>query len=263
MIKKFKIIKITAARKETLRDSVVREVPLILIVNGKELTALLCSPGDLEDLARGFLFSSGWIKSNNDIKGINIDKRRHIGYVELMRKTLQNESLFKRMRTGGGGKGILFYKGQNIIKSIPVASTLTITRAKITVLMNMFLKSSPIYARTGGTHSAAIANADTIEALREDIGRHNAVDKVIGWGLKNNCDFSQKILAASGRISLEVILKMERCGIPIVISKSAPTDEAVKQAKASHITLIGFVRADSMNVYSCARRIKWNKDVFL
>ncbi len=122
--------------------------------------------------------------------------------------------------------------------------------------MTDFQKESKIYLQTGGVHSAALADNAGILIFKEDIGRHNAIDKVIGQGLREKVDFSNKIMITSGRISSEVLLKTQKCRIPLIVSKSAPTNQAVKLAKDMGITLIGFARGARMNVYSEEARIK-------
>ena len=118
-----------------------------------------------------------------------------------------------------------------------------------------FQKKSKLYLKTGGAHSAAIADNQHIIIFREDIGRHNTIDKVIGYGLSEDLFLEDKILLTSGRISSEVLFKAQKCKFPIVISKGAPTNHAVKLAQEMNITLAGFVRGKVMNVYSASERI--------
>ncbi len=121
--------------------------------------------------------------------------------------------------------------------------------------MLMFQKRSEGYLSTGGTHSAALAEGRSILVFKEDIGRHNAIDKVIGSRLADKEDFGNKIMITSGRISSEVLLKIQKCSIPLIVSRSAPTNQAVKLAKDMDITLVGFARGSRMNVYNGQERI--------
>ena len=108
-----------------------------------------------------------------------------------------------------------------------------------------------VYAHnTGGTHSAALSDGKDILVFREDIGRHNAIDKVVGYALVKNVTLKNTLLITSGRISSEVLFKVRKGGIPMVVSKSAPTNQAVKLAREMDITLIGFARGSRMNVYN-------------
>ncbi len=112
-----------------------------------------------------------------------------------------------------------------------------------------------MYSKTGGVHSAALASENEIFIFKEDIGRHNAIDKVIGEGLKKECVFESKIMISSGRISSEVLFKVQKARIPLLVSQSAPTNQAVKLARDMEITLVGFARGNRMNVYSKEERI--------
>lgn len=256
MIRKFKITRLKEKEKELLEDSVVREIPLTLKLAEKELVTLLCTPADLEDLTTGFLFTSGIINKAGDIKEIIIDRERWISYAELVDKNNMEELAFKRLYTSGCGRGILFYNIADIANRAKITSDLSIRAEKINVLMGDLQKKSGVYRLTGGTHSAAIADAGGIVLFREDIGRHNAIDKVVGGGLKRGFSFGDKIILTSGRISSEVLLKIQKCGVPVIVSRGAPTDQAVMLARDMQVTLVGFARGSRMNIYSSGERIK-------
>ncbi len=247
--------KIKAGSREIVEDTIVEEVPFTLIVDDKELVTLLCMPADLEDLAMGFLFTSGLIRKKEDIRKIIIDHQRWIAHVELSNDTIAKEMIFKRIYTSGCGRGTLFYEPLDLINRSKVVSDLKIEAAMISSLAADFQKRSEIYLRTGGAHSAALADNNAILIFREDIGRHNAIDKVIGDRLKEDNSFEGMIMITSGRLSSEVIFKTQKCAIPIVVSRSAPTNQAVKLARDMGITLVGFARGDRMNIYSHDERI--------
>ena len=255
MTETVKIIKIKGSVKESVEDIVVEEIPFTLNVNDKELVTLLCTPIDLDDLAGGFLFTSGLINKIEDIKKIVINQEQWVAYIDLADAAVMNDLVFKRLYTSGCGRGTLFYSVQDMAKRSKVVSSLKIEAIKINALMTYFQKKSELYLKTGGVHSAALADDKEILVFKEDIGRHNAIDKVIGQGLKENIDFQNKIMISSGRISSEVLLKIQKCNIPVVISKSAPTNQAIKLSKDRGITLIGFARGNRMNVYSNEERI--------
>lgn len=251
----FKVTKIKAGNRETIEDPVVEEVPFTLIVDGKELATLLCMPADLEDLAAGFLFTSGLAGKKEDIRRIIIDYQRWIGYVELSSDTIAKEMIFKRVYTSGCGRGTLFYDALDIAKKFKIISDLKIEAGRISSLVADFQKRSEIYLKTGGVHSAALADDKGILIFKEDIGRHNAIDKVIGKRLKESSFFEGMIMITSGRLSSEIIFKTQRCAIPIMVSISAPTDQAIKLSRDMGITLVGFARGDKMNIYSREERI--------
>lgn len=255
MFETIKIVKIKGNDSEIVDDIVVKEVPLTLNVNDKELVTLLCTPIDLEDLARGFLFTSGLIKKNQDVKKIIINQEQWVAYIELVDAAIMNDLIFKRLYTSGCGRGTLFYSVQDMMNRARILSDFKIETIKITALMADFQKRSELYLKTGGVHSAALADDKVILAFKEDIGRHNAIDKVIGQALKEDIPFENKIMITSGRISSEVLFKIKKCDIPIIISKSAPTNQAVKLAKDMGITLVGFARGNRMNIYSNEQRV--------
>ena len=251
----FKITKIKTATREVVEDFLAREVPLTIVVSDREIVTLLCTPCDLEDLTKGFLFTSGLIKKKDNIKKIVLDQERWTAYVDLDNDIKVQDLVFKRLYTSGCGKGTLFYNAVDFMHRSKMVSKLTVKSSHITSLMLDFQKKSEMYLKTGGVHSAAIADNKTILVFKEDIGRHNAIDKVIGHMISTGVSLKDKFIITSGRISSEVILKVKKCSIPIVISKSAPTNQAVRLARQMGITLVGSARGSRMNIYSEEERV--------
>jgi len=255
MVETLHVVRMKDHKKEVIDDLVVSEIPLTINIGENELVTLLCCPSDLEELVIGFLFSSGLIKKAEDINKIVINRQQWIAYVDLVQGDIDQGLVFKRLYTSGCGRGTIFYNASDIINRIKIASDFKIASDKINELMFDFQKRSTLYLKTGGVHGAALAADKGISIFKEDIGRHNAIDKVIGSALKENINFTDKIIISSGRISSEVLLKTQKCRIPVVVSKSAPTDQAVKLAKDMDITLLGFARGNRMNIYSKEERI--------
>lgn len=253
-MEKVKIIAISKGVRKDTTDFVTAEVPLTIEVNQKEMVTLLCSPIDLKDLVLGFLYTSGFIRKPADLKKIIIDQQRWKADVEIDPSLFPGKLLFKRLYTSGCGKGIIFY---NPLTSINrrLSSKSTFPGKNIIELMKKFQKSSPEFKQTGGVHSAALCDREKILVLADDIGRHNALDKVIGKALLSKIEFDDKMALITGRISSEILFKIQHCGIPAIASSSAPTDQAVKLAKKADITLVGFVRGNRLNVYSGEKRI--------
>ena len=254
MTETFDIIRIKENSKETVKDVVVEEVPLTIMVGEKELVTLLCTPSDLKDLATGFLFTSGIIKKGEDIKSIIIDQEHWIANIVLVNPDIEEKLVFKRLFTSGCGRGTLFYSAADIIHRKKIVSDFRVAPARLRSLMLNFQKSSYLFLKTGGAHSAALAGTEDILIFKEDIGRHNAIDKVIGCALVS-VGFKDKILISSGRISSEILFKAQKTRIPLLISQSAPTNQAVKLARDMGLTLVGFARGSRMNVYSAEERI--------
>jgi len=255
-MEKFKLSKVKGHSSKIEEDLLAEEIPLTINLNGNELATLLCTPRDLEDLTSGFLFTSGLISNMSDMKHMGIDRQRLTAYVEVSKKNIKEELIFKRLYTSGCGRGTLFYNAHDLLKSEKIKTNLKIKSSVIFGLMHDFQKKSLVYLKTGGTHSAALANDQEILVFKEDIGRHNTIDKIIGHSLRENILLEDKMLITSGRISSEVLLKSQKCKFPLIISKGAPTNQAVKLAQDMHITLAGFVRGQSMNIYSRAERIE-------
>ncbi len=251
----FKITKIKNNVEQATDDYLAEEIPFTINIGEKELVTLLCSPIDLEDLVRGFLFTSGLINEAGDIQNIVINTEQWVAYVDLADNDVVNDMAFKRLYTSGCGKGTLFYSPADIINREKITSDIIIKSSEISTLMADFFKMSHIFLKTGGVHSAALAESAKIEIFREDIGRHNAIDKVIGHALKERRSFTNKILITSGRISSEVLLKAHKVRIPVILSRGAPTNQAVKHARDMSMTLLGFARLNRMNIYSVKERV--------
>ncbi len=250
------IARFTEKDKRSTNDLVTRELPLTIFLNKRELVTLLCSPMDLKYLAVGFLSSEGLVKSRDDIKGIHVDDQRGVVRVETWQDTeFATDRMFKRLITSGCGKGISFYRAADVRDRTKVESRNEIAAHEVFALVKEFQHCSRIYRMTGGVHSAALCDTNHIRVFSEDIGRHNAIDKIFGRCLMEDIPMGEAMLITSGRISSEILLKVARRNIPIIVSKSAPTDLGVKLAEDLGITLIGFVRGKRMNAYTNAWRI--------
>lgn len=254
-MEEIKVIKINNGIKENINEIVAEEVPFTINIGKTEIVTLLCSPINLDDLTRGFLFTTGLIKDVKDIKKIKIDEERWTADVNLTISIKEKQMVFKRLYTSGCGRGVLFYNVLDMLHRTKIKSDFKISSFNISKFMQEFQKKSEIFLKTGCVHSAAVANSKEILIFREDIGRHNAVDKVIGNALSKGISFENKILLSTGRISSEIIFKVQKCKIPVIVSKSAPTNQAIKLAKDLNITLICFARGNRINVYVNEERI--------
>jgi FdhD protein len=241
-----------ASRTET----VAREFPLTIMLNGEQLVTVLCSPGELRALAIGFLYSEGMIRSKEEIRGLTVDEERGIVRIRTAEdKTADGKLFMKRVLTTGCGRGMAFYSYADLDRKKKVLSDLRVVPADVIALSRRFQGASELYRATHGVHSAALCDNRDILVFAEDIGRHNAVDKVLGRCLLEGIAVSERMLITSGRISSEILFKTAGSGIPVLISKSAPTDMGVELAIELGITLIAFVRGGGMNVYAGAERI--------
>jgi len=245
------ISRLTEEGKSRADDVVVTEFPLTIVLNNQELVTLLCSPQNLDYLAVGFLSSEGLLKSKGDIKKVTVDEQRGVVRVETEEENKQaGEMVFKRLITSGCGRGASFYSPADVGGGIKIESQAKISALEVFELVSDFQHRSQIFKATGGVHSAALYDTKSILIFNEDIGRHNAIDKIFGECILKDIPTADRILVTSGRVSSEILLKAAKRDIPLLISKSAPTDLGVKLANDLGVTLIGFVRGKRMNVYA-------------
>ena len=256
---KLAVLKLTETSSSSIEDVVAKESPLTIILNNREVVTLLCSPANSRYLAVGFLFSEGLLKSKDEIRKILVDDRRGVVRVETEGdEELAPDALFKRFITSGCGRGASFYSAIDAQDQVKVESRLKISTLEILALVHEFQHRSQVYRSTGGVHSAALCDISDILVFNEDIGRHNAVDKIFGACILDNIATDDHILITSGRISSEILLKIARRNVPVIVSKSAPTNLGVKLANDLGVTLVGFVRGKRMNVYTHNERIATN-----
>lgn len=257
-VEKFNVIRLTREDRTQTEESVAREFPLTIILNDQELVTLLCSPENIRYLAVGFLASEGLVRSKNDIKKIMVDEPRGVVRVETGPANARaNELIFKRIISSGCGKGASFYSAADAA-SQKVESLVKISVDDVFSLVNEFQHSSRLYLATHGVHSAALCDRNKILVFFEDIGRHNAIDKIFGRCLLEDIPTSDRAVITTGRVTSEIVHKVAKREIPIIISISSPTDLGVKAAEALGITLIASVRGQKMNVYTGDGRLELN-----
>lgn len=244
-----------------IEDSVVTEHPVTIKINGTEFATLVCSPDYVEDLVTGFLASEGVIRKYEDLEDLWIDVKK--GTVHVKSKKLNPYYLNfqgKRYITsccGAGRQGFVFINDALTAKKMDQVRVRVSSKDCFTLMKEM-QESSTVFQNTGGVHNAALCQDGKVVISRMDIGRHNALDKIYGYCLKNNIPLEDKVLAFSGRISAEILLKASKIGCEIVLSKSAPTELALQLAEQLGITTIGFIRNDSLNVYTGHERVYIN-----
>jgi FdhD protein len=255
----------TTHRAETL----VVEEPLEIRVNGCALTVTMRTPGSDFELAQGFLLTEGLITRRDDIAtvrycaGAGDDGANSYNVLDVTLApglTLPDlnvtRNFYSTSSCGVCGKSSLDAV-QLASRHSPGDDPSTVTAATLTALPAQLRSAQKIFASTGGLHGAALFGVDgTLLAVREDIGRHNAVDKVIGWALESgHVPLTATVLLVSGRASFELTQKAVMAGVPVLAAVSAPSSLAVDLATQSGLTLVAFLRGDSMNVYSRADRV--------
>jgi FdhD protein len=242
------VLKIKDGSATETDDLIAVEKKLRISVNGRNVIGLYCTPLMVRELVTGI------IHNERLISGEWCADRMTIEYGDEIKVDVPSAgTLIERERTitSGCGGGVSF--GKEV--TAKVTDGISFPPETIKAVFREFQQKSDAYKLTGGVHSAALTDGKNILAFAEDIGRHNAVDKVIGYCLLENLPFKGMILLASGRLSSEIVSKCAGCGIPVLVSRAAPTSLAITIAEVSGITVIGFVRGERMNVYAGKQRI--------
>ena len=251
-------------RKERL-DTVALEEPLEIRVRGRCIAVTMRTPGHDAELAVGFLLTEGLIRSRAEVLEVAHCRMPESALSENVINVFLAPSVevdFERLTRHVYTTSSCGLCGKSSIESVhqhfpPIARSTTVSRATLFQLPDRLRAAQEGFNRTGGLHAAAVFNAlGELVVLREDVGRHNAVDKVIGSGcLGEQLPFESHILLVSGRASFEIVQKALAARIPIVAAISAPSSLAVEFARESGQTLIGFLRGPGMNIYSEPARI--------
>lgn len=237
------INKVNEYELSTDNEEIIAEYPLSFILNDKYVNTFLCTPYNLEELVVGFLKTKGYIENKRSLLSLEINEKERFAKVNIQNKQESED------------EQIIFLNSLDYIKCTPVESDIKINYDTVYSIMDRNLNSSHLFKNTGGVHSVSIFNYDENIVTCEDVARHNAMDKAIGFCVLNEISLKDKIIAVSGRISLEMILKAAMTQIPIVVSKSAPTNLSIELSKKLNITLIGFVRGRRMNIYANPQRV--------
>jgi FdhD protein len=251
----FEVIHFKDGRADRVRKPVVTEVPLTIMGNEVEIATLLCSPSDLREFVYGFLFTSGFIRSAAEVLSCVFDATKWVAYAEL-RETPDPSIAQKRLYTSGCGKGVTYAHVSELSVRRPLETDLTVTADQVNEIAGWLQGTSPTYRKTRGLHTAGLSVAGDVPGSSiDDIGRHNAVDKVVGRGLMDDVSFPRTVLVTSGRVSSEILHKARMAGIPIIVARGAPTHQTVLRAREMGIAVVGFARGGSFTVYSREDRV--------
>jgi len=250
----FDVTVIKNGLREKTSRRVSEEISLIIDVNGNEVVTLLASPCDLENLVYGCLYNSGFIGKASDVKSLVIDRDRWKAAAELVREGLTEDMLFKRIHASAG-KGVILHNPLDVSHRVRMSDGFTVDHKKVEEFVGIFQTASSEHKETRGVHSGALADGKDILIFRDDIGRHNAIDKVIGEALCRGLEFENKMILTSGRVSSEILSKMLRCRIPIIVAAGAPTNQTVKLARNVNLTVVGLARGSIMSIFSGEERI--------
>ncbi|MFD0083503.1 MULTISPECIES: formate dehydrogenase accessory sulfurtransferase FdhD [Priestia] len=243
---------------ESVEDKIVTEFPVTVKINEEEFVTMVCSPQYIEDMVIGYLASEGVIRAYTDIKNIWVQEKEGYVHVTIDKlnpyfQNLQNKRYITSC-CGASRQGFVFINDALTAKKMNGISV-ELSIKDCFQLMNKLQQSAATFQETGGVHNAAICDKNGFMLSRMDIGRHNALDKLYGYCLKHHISIRDKVVVFSGRISSEILLKVAKIGCEVVLSKSAPTELALNLAEELGITTVGFIRNDSLNIYTCPERI--------
>jgi len=245
--RKRKIIRKRANSFHETEDILAVEERIRVYIGGEELISLYCTPLMITELLTGFFFTQGLIEEKLSADDIDITFGDDIK-VHVAKPGLEPEKGILTRHLAG-------ISIESIRKFQKVTDDFLLSAGALQIILAEFQGRSELFRLTGCFHSAAISDGKEILSFAEDVGRHNAVDKVIGSCILNDMPFAGKMLLVSCRVSSEIVSKCLGCGIPVLASVAAPTDFAVDMADKYGITLVGFVRQDRLNIYTNFERI--------
>ncbi|AKB78464.1 Formate dehydrogenase chain D [Methanosarcina horonobensis HB-1 = JCM 15518] len=241
------------------------EVPLAVFVNGRHALTAMVSPTMIEEFVTGFLYTEKIIRKLEDIESLHIegngDKNREENREENLPLTLSASVLTENPSSIMlSGKTVLSGCGGDTsyvdADRLPKIQSDLITDVLIIKSIMKETLVSDLHSRTGGIHIVGLFGQDGKICVIEDIGRHNALDKVIGYGLKHGVDFSRTVVTCSGRLSSEMVRKCLIANIPVIASRGATTTLAISMGEQAGLTIIGFVRSQKMNIYTGSERVR-------
>ncbi|MCQ6274529.1 formate dehydrogenase accessory sulfurtransferase FdhD [Bacillus sp. V3B] len=238
------------------RKSCPEEYPITLIVNGYEVAVFQLTNQDLEDWAYGYLFSEGLIEQREDIQSLKIDNE--YGEIQVvLNEAIDTEKMLNKKKhyTAGCGRGVTFFSMTDVKAFNKVTSNKTYKLSFLLKKRAEFAKNSPLYLETGGMHGACLLNEAGEMVIREDIGRHNAVDKVIGHAVRQGLNPDTLVLLTTGRVSYEMLSKVAKFGFSVIGSRTAATKQAIQLAKYLNIEVVGYLRGKMALTYTSRGRV--------
>lgn len=244
-------VTITRKGAQAIDGEIIHERLVSVFVNGQELLTVMCSPIQQDALALGFLANEGVIDSIDDVRLVDVCPSG--ACVDVWLRRADFEPPRRMILTSGCGGGITF---QDLTQSFPALDVdRRITPEKLWDLMDQLNHAADLYSRAGGVHTSAFSDGEKLALVAEDVGRHNTLDKLRGLALMQGIETRGGILFSTGRVSSEMITKARHMGAPIVCSRTSPTSLSASLADEWNITLVGYLRRNSMNVYAHPERI--------
>jgi len=247
------LTRIKGNKREEISDLVAKETTFTILLNKKKLVTLNCSPEKYKFLGLGFLYTSGILQKKEDVISLDINEKQGLMNIKIKGVSLSSEDIIN------GDLWIGNYQQPEEQEETPLSidTYLKIGSNLVYSLISEMQARAGFFKLTGGVHSCALADKNgSIILFSEDISRYNSIDKILGEAFLNDITTEDKIILTSCRITSGILRKIIIGKLPIVISRAAPTDLAIKLAKRMGITLVGFVRGKRMNIYTHPERIE-------
>jgi FdhD protein len=241
------LLRVCGARASPTERPVIAEVALTVFVDGRELVTLMCTPWKLNCLILGFLYLEGVIDSADDVAALRVCVADRVAEVSLSRPI---EMPRRRVLTSGCTGGTSFRNYLEEVQRQRVPSDRQVGVEQLYRLMRELHQESHLYHESRGVHTAALSDGEALLVIAEDVGRHNCLDKIAGECLLREQPTADHLLLSSGRISSEMLLKAAAMRVPIVVSRTSPTAMSVLLAEHLNVMVVGYVRPDSLNVYT-------------
>lgn len=230
---------------------IIHERLITVFVNGQELATIMATPRQQDALALGFLANEGVISSIADVRALHVCPSG--ACVDVWLRSATFEPPRRMILTSGCGGGITFEDFS--ATHDPLHSDLRLTPNQLWSMMDALNQSADLYSRSRGVHTSNLSDGSHPLLVAEDVGRHNTLDKLCGLALQQQISTKDKVIVSTGRISSEMLNKARRMEVPIVASRTSPTSFSVALAEAWNITVIGYLRRNSMNIYTHPERI--------
>ena len=241
------ILRVSGTTTTAVERPMIAEIALTVLVDGRELVTLMCTPWKLNCLILGFMYLEGVIESADDVAAMRVCVADRVAEVTLSRPI---ELPKRRVLTSGCSGGTSFRDYLEEVHRQRVTSERRVPVDQIYRQMRALHQQSRFYHESRGVHTSALSDGEELIVVAEDVGRHNTLDKIQGECLLRELPTADHLLFSSGRISSEMLLKAAAMGVPIVVSRTSPTAMSVLLAEHLNIMVVGYVRPDGLNVYT-------------
>lgn len=258
-------LKFSSAKCERIGRMVPEETPIALVYDGVTHAVMLASPVDIEDFAIGFSFTEGKISTLDDVVEVDIVPRENgiEARIWLVPRAGVANAERRRSLLGPTGCGLCGVESLDAALPVvqPVVSDLTLNVEDVLAAIDSVMPAQVLNAQVKAMHAAGLwRKGEGLIALREDVGRHNALDKLAGACVRNEVDASSGVIVLTSRVSVEMIQKAVKLGAPVVVAVSAPTALALRTAEVAGITLIAIARDDSFEVFTHRERLRHSSE---